>query len=364
MARTLLCLVRHGETNWNIERRMQGQLDIALNARGRAQAQALAQELSGAHFDCIYSSDLGRAMNTVAPLAEKLGLPVRATPTLREKHDGVWQGLTHAEVAALYPEDFARYKARRLDFEVEQGESLAHFAARARGALTEIARTHPGETVLIIAHAGVLDIGCRLATAKPLDAPRELPVINGAPNWIAYEDGRWSLVDWAREEGRAPVRAPWDGVELPLRRAARLLIVNPAGDVLLLRYSSRISPHFFTLGHEFFWGTPGGALEEGESFEDAARRELHEETGLTGARLGEVAATRAFPMQFGEAWVQSEERYFLVRAPAFDPRPQALTPQEQTYVLEWRWRSKDDIACARELIFPEGLAALMERLKL
>lgn len=96
MTRTILCLARHGETNWNIERRFQGQFDIALNARGRAQAEALARELAGAHFDRVYSSDLRRAMNTAAPIAQALGLPVLATQRLREKDDGAWQGHTHA----------------------------------------------------------------------------------------------------------------------------------------------------------------------------------------------------------------------------------------------------------------------------
>ena len=95
MTRTLICLARHGETNWNLERRFQGQLDIALNYKGRSQARALARELGGVHFDHVYSSDLRRAVATAAPHAEARGLKIHERPDLREKHDGLWHGLTH-----------------------------------------------------------------------------------------------------------------------------------------------------------------------------------------------------------------------------------------------------------------------------
>ena len=93
------------------------------------------------------------------------------------------------------------------------------FAARVRAALTRIAQAHPGETLLVVAHAGVLDIAWRMATGKRLDETREYPALNAAPNWIAYEDGAWSLVDWAREEGRQRLAAPYEGRDLPRREA-------------------------------------------------------------------------------------------------------------------------------------------------
>jgi hypothetical protein len=102
------------------------------------------------------------------------------------------------------------------------------------------------ETVLVVAHAGVLDIAWRLATGKKLDEKREHPVLNATPNWIAYEDGKWSLVDWASPEGRAEIAAPWDGRALPRREAARALIVDQANDILLMRYAGA-TPHFLAL---------------------------------------------------------------------------------------------------------------------
>jgi probable phosphoglycerate mutase len=363
MPRTILCLARHGETNWNIERRFQGQFDIALNARGRAQAQALARELDGVHFDRVYSSDLRRALTTAAPMAEARGLEVRATPRLREKDDGAWQGHTHAEVQVKYADVYPHYLSRKPDFAAPEGETLEEFARRVRAVLANIARESAGLTVLVVAHAGVLDIAWRMAAGKRLEEKREHPVLNATPNWIAFEDGKWSLVDWARPEGRAEIAAPWDGMALPRREAARALIVDPAGDALMMQYAGGLSPHFLALGHHHFWATPGGALKEGENYEAALRREVHEETGLQlVGELGPVVATREFPMELGEDWHQAVERYFLIRTEKFAPQSQNLTPEEKLHTLGWRWWSADKIAASEELIFPEGLVALLRKI--
>ncbi len=361
MTRTILCLARHGETNWNIERRFQGQFDIALNARGRAQADALAGELKNAHFDRVYSSDLRRAMATAAPIAERLGLQVLATQRLREKDDGAWQGHTHAEVQVKYAADYPHYLSRKPDFAAPEGETLEEFARRVRSVLTDIARESAGLTVLVVAHAGVLDIAWRMATGKALSEKREYPVLNATPNWIAFEDGEWSLVDWATTE-RPEIAAPWDGLPLPRREAARGLIVNPRGEALLMQYAGGLSPHFLALGHHHFWATPGGALKEDESFETALRREICEETGLIlPGDVGPVVATREFPMELGDDWQQAVERYFLIETKEFTPAPQKLTPEEKVHLLGWRWWSADEIASSHELIFPEGLEALLRK---
>jgi len=362
MTRTILCLARHGETNWNIERRFQGQFDIALNARGRAQAEALARELRDAHFDRVYSSDLRRAMNTAAPIAEARGLAVRATQRLREKDDGVWQGHTHAEVQVKYAGDYPHYLTRNPDFAAPEGETLSEFSHRVRSVLTDIAKESAGLTVLVVAHAGVLDIAWRMATGKALSEKREHPVLNATPNWIAYEDGNWSLVNWARPEGRPEIAAPWDGLTLPRREAARALIVNGEDEALLMQYAGGLSPHFLALGHQHFWATPGGALKEGESFEEALRRELREETGLIlDGDPGPVVATREFPMELGDDWRQAVERYFLIRTESFAPSTERFTPEEKIHTLGWRWWSADAIEASQELIFPEALAALLRK---
>ncbi len=121
LAYTHLIVIRHGETAWNRERRLQGQLDIPLNETGRAQARALATALAGEPIDAVYASDLSRAMATAAPLAEVLGLQVRPDARLRERSYGTLQGKTYAEVAEYLPEDFARWQARVPDYAPPEG---------------------------------------------------------------------------------------------------------------------------------------------------------------------------------------------------------------------------------------------------
>jgi len=362
MTRTLLCLVRHGQTNWNLERRFQGQLNIALNFKGRLQADALDRELAQTHFDLIYSSDLGRALATAAPLAARRGIAIRRVPELREKHDGAWHGLSHPEVEARYPDAYAHYLARRADYAAPGGESLMRFAARVRAALTKIAAAHPGEILLVVVHAGVLDIAWRLATNKRLDEPRDLPALNAAPNWIAYESGAWSIVDWARVDGRAPIVAAYDGHELRRREAARVALVNRKGETLLLKFSSRILPTVAEQGYTYFWGLPGGALDAGESFETCAAREVFEETGLKPVELGDAIAAREFPLLLaksdgGTEWVQAVERYYIARCEEFAPRFSGAS--ERGHILDARWWLVPEIAESTELIYPEACAHML-----
>jgi probable phosphoglycerate mutase len=195
-----LCLVRHGETDWNVERRLQGHIDIPLNERGRAQAENTARSLAGMRFAALYTSDLARARQTAAAITRRLTMPEHIDPRLRERHYGLFQGLTYDEAARRHPEFYRRFTARELAFSFpECGESLHAFADRIRAALHEIALRHRGDHVLIVTHGGVLDIAYRIAAGREMESARDFPIPNAALNWIEHGPGGWRLRAWADE---------------------------------------------------------------------------------------------------------------------------------------------------------------------
>lgn len=201
------CLVRHGETDWNAERRIQGQLDVALNAHGRAQARATAAQLVHHRFAAIYASDLMRAHATALAVAHRLNLPIIAERGLRERHYGAWQGHTYADLARTMPDDYARFERRDTQHELPGGgESLSHFARRVGACLDKLAHSHAGEQILVVTHGGVLDIAYRLAVARPLDAARDFEIPNAALNWIEHGPKGWRLMAWAQKAHLAAAR--------------------------------------------------------------------------------------------------------------------------------------------------------------
>jgi broad specificity phosphatase PhoE len=148
---TQLWLIRHGQTDWNLEKRYQGHTDIPLNATGRAQAYELAASLSGQHFDTIYSSDLQRAYQTAEILAQALGLSMHAHPGLREACHGEWEGKTVDEVRRQYEIAFIK-ELDPLNTRAPGGESARTVADRMAAAADEIARAYPDGMVLVVSH--------------------------------------------------------------------------------------------------------------------------------------------------------------------------------------------------------------------
>ena len=197
MHTTRICIVRHGETDWNLERRLQGQLETDLNAAGRVQAQATARGLEQHAFAALYSSDLRRTMQTATALAQRLALTVCPEAGLRERNYGLFQGRTAAELAHDYPDAHARFLTRDPDYDFDHGESLRNFAARVRETVARIASHHAGEAVLLVTHGGVLDIVYRRITGRDLSGPRDFPVPNAALNWIEIGPQCWRLLAWA-----------------------------------------------------------------------------------------------------------------------------------------------------------------------
>lgn len=200
-AATHLLVLRHGETAWNTEQRIQGQLDTPLNDTGRWQAEQLGRALADAGVQAIYSSDLQRARDTAAPLARLTGLPVREDPQLRERHFGQWQGERHADIHERWPALAQAWRRREPDFGPPGGETLAAFHARAVAAYAAIARAHPGQCVAVFAHGGLLDSLYRAATGVALPVPRGWLCANARINRVlyhmeGYNGAGFTLVGW------------------------------------------------------------------------------------------------------------------------------------------------------------------------
>ena len=193
---TSVLAVRHGETAWNRETRIQGQLDIPLSPLGAAQARRLAQALDGQGVDVIYASDLARALQTAEAVAQQLGLAVQLEPGLRERGFGLFEGLTWAEIETRWPAESERWRRRDPQFAAQGGESLQDFYARAVAAVEALASRHPGQTVLIVAHGGVLDCLYRAAARQSLQAGRTWTLGNASINRLLYSQTGLTLVGW------------------------------------------------------------------------------------------------------------------------------------------------------------------------
>jgi probable phosphoglycerate mutase len=193
---TRICLVRHGETPWNAERRIQGQIDIGLNEAGQRQAAAAGRWLRGRGISALYSSDLQRARRTAEAIGAALGLEPVLHPQLRERCYGIFEGLTYAEAQARYPEGYAAFEGRNADYAFENGESLRALFDRVTGKLVELAAAHAGQAIAVVVHGGVLDIVNRFVRGNPLDMPRDFLIPNAGLNWIVAVDGAWRIESW------------------------------------------------------------------------------------------------------------------------------------------------------------------------
>ncbi len=192
-----ILLIRHGETDWNVERRIQGSTDVPLNERGREQARDLATAMRREPVDAAWSSDLRRAAETAETLLGDRDLPLRTDRGLRERDYGDFRGLTRDEVRQRYPAECAAWKQRVPDAAVPgDPENLREFAARVAATLNRIADTHPEDRVLVVAHGGVLDAAYRLAAKIPLDTPRDFPLKNATLNRIERAADGWRVVSW------------------------------------------------------------------------------------------------------------------------------------------------------------------------
>ncbi len=190
---TRIALVRHGETDWNREHRIQGWTDVPLNAKGHTQAARLADELASQPFTAIFSSTLARAHQTAQPVADRLQLPIQLDERLRERHLGALQGLTRQQISQHHPELNEALDEHRPNYQPPGGESIETFSGRVISALQAIAAAHPGGTVLLVAHGGVLDCALRWVRSEPWHTPRTASLPNAALNWFSVQQAAWRV---------------------------------------------------------------------------------------------------------------------------------------------------------------------------
>lgn len=190
---TTLYLARHGESDWNVERRWQGNADRPLTDLGRRQAGQLAERLASTPLDAVYSSDLLRARETAAAVARRQGLEVRTLATLREVDVGSWSGLTREEVEERFPAAFATWRQGGHGW--VDGEAYEDMAERVVTAVLEIAGSHPGGSVLVVAHGGPIRALHAVALGLDISEHRRLkPVaVNAHLSRLHVEDGRLTV---------------------------------------------------------------------------------------------------------------------------------------------------------------------------
>lgn len=198
---TRIIAIRHGETAWNVDTRLQGHLDIGLNARGQWQAARAAEALAEEDLAAIYSSDLARASATAQAIADKstrlVARQVRLNTGLRERGFGIFEGQTYAQIASDWPQESARWRQREPHFAPQGGESLVQVRDRIAATVNALASQHMGEQIVLVAHGGVMDALYRLATRQEIASPRTWDLGNAAINRLLWTPDALTLVGWA-----------------------------------------------------------------------------------------------------------------------------------------------------------------------
>jgi probable phosphoglycerate mutase len=198
---TRIIAVRHGETAWNHDTRIQGHTDVGLNDRGLWQAQRVGEALAHEPIARVYSSDLSRAHATAQAIAQHNAALSEGVPHihtgLRERHFGMFEGQTHADIATQWPDLHHRWRMRDPHFAPEGGESLVQLRERVLNTVNALASQHLGALIVLVAHGGVMDALYRLATGQEIEAPRTWALNNAAINRLLWTPDALTLVGWA-----------------------------------------------------------------------------------------------------------------------------------------------------------------------
>jgi probable phosphoglycerate mutase len=189
-----ILLIRHGETEWNLQARMQGQQDSPLTPLGLLQARQVARRLRSVPHAALYTSDLGRAHQTARCIADETKQDVVSDRGLRERSFGIFEGLTNAEIEVRHPDLYPHFARRDPHFVMPGGESAAQFHERCLGTLRSIAERHDGDTVIVVTHGLVLDALYRAACKMPLHVTRGFPLLNCSISTFRYTVDGWVAV--------------------------------------------------------------------------------------------------------------------------------------------------------------------------
>ncbi|MDX6765260.1 MAG: histidine phosphatase family protein [Candidatus Methylacidiphilales bacterium] len=195
---TRLTLLRHGETVWNREGRMQGHGDSPLSPDGEHQVEALARRMAGSSssFTHLYSSDLGRAMSTAEAIARRTGLEVLPAPELRERAMGLFEGLTREEVRIRHPGAYAAWKTQDPTRPSPGGESIEASTARMLAFCQTLAERHRGGHVVAVSHGGVMAGFLRHILGIPEETARHFKIPNASVNVFLHDAQGWWLQSW------------------------------------------------------------------------------------------------------------------------------------------------------------------------
>lgn len=202
---TRILAIRHGETAWNVDTRIQGHLNIPLNETGHWQAERLGQALAGEDIAAIYASDLSRAHETAMYVSRATGVAVLPELGLRERGFGDFEGRTFAEIEIALPDQAERWRKRDPAFAPAGGESLLQVQARVLATVNRLAQQHPGELIVMVGHGGVMDVLYRAATRLDLQAARTWLLGNTAINRLLWMPEGLSLVGWSDTQHLADI---------------------------------------------------------------------------------------------------------------------------------------------------------------
>jgi len=183
-------LIRHGQSTWNEEHRIQGQLDPPLSEVGRRQAALLGARLATRRFAGLYASDLKRAFETAEVVGAAIHLEPEPRSSLREVFLGEWEGLTTEEIAERYPEAWASWVEEPQWDVVPGGEGQADFDRRVAAALDDILRVHPDGDVLVVTHGGVIQVALHRIVGRPSRGLFPFKIQNASITLIERRDGR------------------------------------------------------------------------------------------------------------------------------------------------------------------------------